>query len=130
MKLSIGFETTDQAYTLLITIYHKATCILRTDYKCFYNNTTKRQSIDQLQMNINNICMNNGSFEIFSNDNIHNGSSVAMSFANDAFLYAHTLMPGSDQEVTTNNIYFLRPDEMVQFYCELHKLSSTIQNAP
>jgi hypothetical protein len=127
MKLSIDFETTDQEYTILLMIYHKDTCILRSAYKCFYTNSTKRESIELLQSKLNETCMHNAPLELFSDDSIHNGSSMAMTFANGAFLYAHTIMPTNGQQVTTNNVYLLRPEELLQFYCELHKLLDVVR---
>lgn len=127
MKLSIDFNPTEQGYTLLLMIYHKDTCILRSEYKCFYANSTKCESLELLQSKLNESCMHNAPLELFSDDSIHNGSSMAMAFANDAFLYAHTIMPTNGQEVTTNNIYLLRPEELLQFYCELHKLLDIVR---
>jgi hypothetical protein len=128
MKLSTQFETTINGYSILLTVYHKNTCILRSEYKCFYTDSNKKECLDLLQHKLTQSCMNNVPLELFSDESIQNGSSMALSFANGAFLYAHTIMPTNGQEVTTNNIYLLRPEELLQFYCELHQLLNTVRD--
>jgi hypothetical protein len=122
MKLNIEFTSLEQSYTLVVTIYHKKTCILRTDYQYFYTGTTRLDAIKELQSKLNDLCMYCKPLELFSDNSIHHGSSLSLSFAHNAFMYAHTIMPSSGQEVTTSNIFPLHSDEVIQFYCELHKL--------
>jgi hypothetical protein len=126
MKLSIGVETTAQGYGILLTIYHKNTCILRSDCACLYVNSTNCESIKLLESKLNETCMHNAPLELFSDEN---GSSTTMTFANGGFIYARTITPANELEVTTSNIYLLRPEELLQFYCEFRKLLGIVREA-
>lgn len=128
MKLAIEFKLLNDSYTLVLSINHKNTCILRTNYQQYFINQTKQQVINDLRTKLNELCMNQKPLELFSDDNIHRGSNLSLSFAHRAFIYAHTIMPSNGQEVTTNNVFLLRADEETQFYCELHKLWITLNN--
>jgi hypothetical protein len=122
MKLSLQFEPDIDGYSIIVMVHHKDTCILRSVYKNHYKLSTKAQSLQLLIDKLNDSCGLHRPLELFSDNVTSGGSSMAMTFTNGAFMYAHTIMSTDGQEVTTNNIYLLRPSELVQFYCELHKL--------
>jgi hypothetical protein len=127
MKLSIDLSVEPQQCRMIITIRHKDVSILRAHYRHHYPDS-KRASLEELEMKLTDTCLHNAPLELFSDDNIHRGSSLAMSFADRAFLYAQTLMPSTVHEATTNHIYLLRPEELLQFYCELHRVLGEIKN--
>ncbi len=127
MRLAVEFEPTEQYYLLLITIYQNGTCILRTNYKHFYMDRTDQECMAELYHKLSDACLRGAPMELFSDDSIHRGSSLALTFINGAFMYAHTIMPSSSQEATTSNVYLLHPEEMMQFYCEMQRLMAVVQ---
>ncbi len=121
MKLSLDFSCDSDKYVLTVSIEHKNMCILRTHYQHIFIND-KDIEIDELREKLRALCAHDTPLELFSDINVHYGSSLSLSFANGAFLCAYTSMPTREQELTTNSIYLLRSDEQQQFYRELRQL--------
>jgi mevalonate kinase len=82
-----------------------------------------------LSNRFSDLCDHRKPLELFSLDDINCGASLAMSFADRAFLCAHTLMPSTTREATSNHIFLLRPEELMQFYCELQRASEELKKA-
>ena len=126
MKLSTEFCINNDKYSLLITIQHKNLCILRTTYNHYLNYESADECINELHSKLSELYLKNKPCELFSDNDVYFGSSLSMSFAKNAFLYAHSILPTNMQDVTTNHIFALTNQEIMQFYCEINRLLESI----
>lgn len=126
MKLSTEFCINNDKYSLLITIQHKNLCILRSTYNHYLTHESANECINELHSKLSDLYLKNKPCELFSDSNVYFGSSLSISFAKNAFLYAHSILPTNMQDVTTNNIFTLTNQEVMQFYCEINRLLESI----
>lgn len=99
---------------------------MRSIYNHYLHYETSDDCINELHLKLSELYFKNIPCELFSDSNVYFGSSLSMSFAKNAFLYAHSILPTNMQDVTTNHIFALTNDEVMQFYCEINRLLESI----
>lgn len=126
MQLTLSIELKESLYGLYIFVRHQNVDILRCRFTSKFTNASKQDTLRALYDKLCDLKNAHKPLELFSDDSIFIGGSISLSFANSAFIFAQTILPSLSQEATINNIYLLRPAEIIQFQSELAKFSESL----